>query len=59
MAAVGGLIDGGLSMPKSSLLPRFVPVRLDTKKPLGVVEGRRGAVRAGYFFAGTNSNTRA
>ncbi len=32
---------------------------LDTKEPLGVAEGRRGAVRAGYFFAGTSSNTRA
>ena len=33
--------------------------RMDTKKPLGVAEGRRGALRAGYFFDGTSSNTRA
>ena len=32
--------------------------RLDTKKPLGVAEGRRSALRAGHFFAGTSSNTR-
>ena len=29
------------------------------KEPLGVAEGRRGALRAGYFFDGTSSNTRA
>lgn len=34
------------------------PARLDTKKPLGVAEGRRGAVRVRYFFVETSSNTR-
>jgi hypothetical protein len=29
------------------------------EKPLGFAEGRRGAVRVGYFLAGTSSNTRA
>jgi hypothetical protein len=49
-----------------SLLGRFSLVlaavsltRLDTKKPLGVAEGRRGAGFAVYLFDGTSSNTRA
>lgn len=29
------------------------------KKPHGIAEGRRGGLRTGYFFGGTNSNTRA
>lgn len=43
----------------SRVLAAVSQAPLDTKKPLGVSEGRRGAPCAGYFFDGTSSNTRA